>query len=191
MLYIMRHGKTDWNAEYRLQGRTDTHLNRDGIAMAQAAGRKYQDIHFDVCYCSPLERARKTAELFLAGRDVPIIPDRRLIEMSFGIYEGTANCYEIPDCPMNLLFRSPEKYQAVEGGESLDALYARTGDFLKNTAAPLLAEGKDILIVGHGVMNLSIICQVKGLPRSEFWSTGIENCRLLRLIPPEEEPAGQ
>jgi probable phosphoglycerate mutase len=44
-----------------------------------------------------------------------------------------------------------------------------------------LAEGKDILIVGHGAMNLSIVCQIKGIPIEKFWSTEIKNCKLMRL----------
>ena len=70
MLYIMRHGKTDWNAAYRLQGQTDTDLNAEGVRMAQEAAREYKGIHFDVCYCSPLKRARETARLVLDGRDI-------------------------------------------------------------------------------------------------------------------------
>ena len=38
MLYIMRHGKTDWNAKYKLQGRTDIPLNDEGRQMAKRAG---------------------------------------------------------------------------------------------------------------------------------------------------------
>ena len=41
MLYIMRHGKTDWNEQHKLQGRTDIPLNDDGIKMAEAAALKY------------------------------------------------------------------------------------------------------------------------------------------------------
>ena len=43
MLYIMRHGKTDWNEQHKLQGRTDIPLNDDGIKMAEAAARKLID----------------------------------------------------------------------------------------------------------------------------------------------------
>jgi hypothetical protein len=47
---------------------------------------------------------------------------------------------------------------------------------------PQLRQGKDILIMGHGAMNSSIVCQVRKLPREEFWSAGIENCKLMRLV---------
>ena len=43
MLYIMRHGKTDWNAKHKLQGRTDIPLNEEGIQMAEQAKEKYKD----------------------------------------------------------------------------------------------------------------------------------------------------
>ena len=85
----MRHGKTDWNLKYKLQGKTDIPLNEEGIKMAREAGERYKDINFDVCYCSPLIRAKETARLLLEGRDIPVIYDDRLMEMGFGEYEGT------------------------------------------------------------------------------------------------------
>ena len=80
MLYIMRHGKTDWNAKHKLQGRTDIPLNEEGIQMAEQAKEKYKDVNFDICYCSPLVRAKQTAEIVLEGRNIPIVYDDRLME---------------------------------------------------------------------------------------------------------------
>ena len=181
MLYIMRHGKTDWNAEKRLQGRTDVPLNEEGRQMARNAREEYKDINFDICYCSPLIRARETAELLLEGRNVPIVFDDRLMEMSFGIYEGKANCAKAPDSPIRTFFKKPEEYKGVENGETFDELFKRTGDFLKEVIEPELAKGKDIIIVGHGAMNSSIICQVRGLSIKDFWSEDIENCKLKKI----------
>ena len=178
----MRHGKTDWNVLHKLQGRTDIPLNEEGRRMAEAAREQYKDINFDVCYCSPLIRARETAQILLKERDIPIICDDRLKEMSFGVYEGTENSFQIPDCPVNVLFKDPAKYKAVEGGESFEELFARTGEFLKKVVEPGLAEGKDILIVGHGAMNSSIVCQIRNMPLEHFWDAGIENCKLMKLV---------
>ncbi|MCQ2494600.1 MAG: histidine phosphatase family protein [Lachnospiraceae bacterium] len=181
MLYIIRHGKTDWNEIHKLQGRTDIPLNEEGRQMARDAAKEYGDIHFDVCFCSPLCRARETAELLLEGRNVPIVIDERLKEMSFGIYEGVENSFAIGDCPVNVLFQHPEEYSPVPEGESLDELYARTGEFLREVVNPLLEEGKDVVIVGHGAMNSSIVCQVRNIPLKDFWSAGIPNCKLMKL----------
>ena len=183
MLYIMRHGITDWNKKHKLQGRTDIPLNDEGRKMAKAAAGEYKDIHFDICYCSPLIRARETAQIMLDGRNIPIITDERLSEMCFGVYEGLENSFDIPDCPINMLFYHPEKYTTpAEGAESLEELFARTGEFLNDAVFEQVKSGKDILIVGHGAMNCGIVCQIKNLPLEKFWSAGIENCKLMRLM---------
>lgn len=95
------------------------------------------------------------------NRNIPIITDDRLVEMSFGIYEGTEQSARALDCPINILFKEPEKYKAVEGGESIEKLFERTGDFLRNVVEPQLEDGKNIVIIGHGAMNSGIICQVR------------------------------
>ncbi len=184
MLYIMRHGKTDWNEQHRLQGRTDIPLNAAGIEMAKKAAVEYKDIHLDVCYCSPLTRARQTAQLVLEGRKdkVPVIIDERLIEMGFGEYEGIKDSFNIPDCNVNVLFNNPAAYVPDKGAESLDELFARTGQFINDIVKPGLNNRKDILIVGHGAMNSSIICQIRGQSYEHLWDEGIENCKLKKLL---------
>lgn len=181
MLYVMRHGKTDWNAQYRLQGCTDIPLNDEGREMAREAARKYRDVPFDVCYVSPLIRARETAELFLADRGVPIIVDQRLREMSFGKYEGWDHIYEKPDCPIYKMFKDPVHYVAVDGAESFEELFDRTGEFLRQVAEPALQQGKNLLIVGHGAMNTSIINRYREIPLENFWDTLCKNCELIQL----------
>lgn len=179
----MRHGKTEWNALHKLQGRTDIPLNEEGKRMARQACEKYKELNIDVCYCSPLVRALETAQIVLKNRKIPIIEDKRLSEMSFGEYEGIENSLAIPDCPINVIFNQPEKYiESVGGAETFEQLFARTGSFLKEIVEPQIQAGKDILIVGHGAMNSSIICQVKKIPIEEFWSAGIEQCKIIKLI---------
>ncbi len=182
MLYIMRHGKTEWNSLHKIQGRTDIPLNDEGRLMATKAYKEYKSLNIDVCYCSPLIRAVETAQIVLKNRKIPIIEDERLVEMSFGDYEGIENSFAIPECPINVLFNKPEEYlESVGGAETFAQLFARTGSFLKETIEPQLQEGKDILIVGHGAMNASIICQMRGMPIEKFWSAGLEQCKILEL----------
>jgi probable phosphoglycerate mutase len=183
MLYIIRHGITAWNTERRLQGRTDVPLNAEGRRMAEEAALRYKDVHFDICFCSPLIRARETAETLLKNRGIPIHTDDRLKEMCFGELEGTKDYMSNPDSLIYPFFNDPAEYkEAPRGAESMDDLFRRTGAFLAEMVYPLLDKDRDILIVGHGAMNSSIVCQVKHLPLKDFWSAGIENCRLLRLI---------
>ena len=150
--------------------------------MAAEAGKQYSDIHIDICYSSPLERAKETAEIFLKGRSVPVYTDDRLVEMGFGVYEGIENSFAIDDCPINTLFKKPEKYVTVEGGESFEELFARTGEFIDNVVMPQVNKGKDILIVGHGAMNCSIIAKFRGTQLDKFWDGKTDNCQVVKLI---------
>ena len=183
MLYIIRHGQTDWNVRHRLQGKTDIPLNENGRRMAGEARDKYRDIRFDICFSSPLLRAYETAQIVLEGRGVPVITDERLSEMGFGIYEGMEYGPAAADSPVNVLFDHPEAYAAPgEGAESFADLFSRTGSFLEEVALPLHRQGKAVLIAGHIAMNSSIICRLRNIPLERFWSAGTDNCRLERLL---------
>ncbi len=183
MLYIIRHGLTDWNKEHRLQGRTDIPLNDSGREMAEKAREEYKDINFDICFCSPLIRAKETAEILLRGRDVPIYYDDRLLEMCFGEYEGVKDSFSIPNCPINVIFQDPEEYRrSVGGAETFEELFRRTGEFLRERAIPEHEAGKSVLIVGHGAMNSSIVSRIRNYPIADFWKAGIENCKLMKLL---------
>lgn len=103
--------------------------------------------------------------------------------MSFGEYEGIENSFQIPDCPINVIFKDPSNYtNSVGGAETFDELFARTGEFLKDVIEPQLKKGKDILIVGHGAMNSSIVCQIKNIPIEKFWSMGLEQCKIINIL---------
>ena len=182
MLYIMRHGRTDWNDMHKLQGRTDIPLNASGREMAEKAAEEYKDVPLDICFCSPLVRAKETAEIVLKGRNIPIITDDRLKEMCFGEYEGVENSFSDPSLPVNVIFKHPEEYKSSVGGaETFEELFSRTGEFLDEVVKPLMEQKKNVLIVGHGAMNLSIIGRVNDLPIKDFWTPGIENCKMMKL----------
>ena len=108
-LYIIRHGKTIWNAEKRLQGRTDIELNQEGKEKAVALGKKLKDIPFDLIYSSPLKRAFTTASLIKGERNIKIITDERLTELCFGEQEGKDfSEWQKKENPFNTFFTSPE-----------------------------------------------------------------------------------
>ncbi len=131
MLYIMRHGKTDWNAKHKLQGRTDIPLNEEGIQMAEQAKEKKNIKMLILTYAIAhrLLGQKQTAEIVLEGRNIPIVYDDRLMEMCFGVYEGVTHPSQIEGSPIRKLFKDPANYPGVEDGETFDDLFARTGSF--------------------------------------------------------------
>ena len=93
-LYIVRHGKTDWNVQGLLQGSADIELNETGISEAKELKKKIDLDKIDLCICSPLKRAKQTAEI-LVGDQVEIIYDDLLFERGFGDYEGKKIIFDL------------------------------------------------------------------------------------------------
>ena len=88
-LYVIRHGQTDWNVAGKCQGMTNIELNNTGIEQAKQASEQISSYKIDLIICSPLKRARKTAEIINEVTNCQIISDERIIERNCGNIEGT------------------------------------------------------------------------------------------------------
>ena len=177
-LYLVRHGETDWNLVRRLQGSEDIPLNAYGRELAAATAEALKDISFDAVFCSPLSRAKETAEIITGERKVQIQTDDRLKEIGFGIGEGR-NIPEIrntPGDPLHDFFYAPERFIPMEGGETFEEVYARTADVVREKILPLEATCGNVLVVAHGVANRSILNPAAGIPMEEFWKIPLLNC---------------
>ena len=177
-IYIIRHGKTDWNNDRLLQGGTDIELNQDGIDLAMKTGEGLKNVDFDVVCSSPLKRAYKTAELIVGDRDIPIITDDRLREISFGSREGERSMAvkDDPNDPFYFFFHAPEKYDPLDG-ETFQSVMERTSSFLKEVVEPKENEYKRIMIVGHGAMNKGLQCHMLGHGVKDYWKGDLQhNC---------------
>lgn len=186
-LYLIRHGETDYNKQKRNQGQIDIPLNEYGRELAVKTGAGLADIPFDLCLSSPLVRARETAELILAGREVPIMTDRRIIEVSFGEYEGRCwNPEAWDECmprEFQCFFDEPGKYQAPADGESLEALKERTGEFLRDICHREEFADNTILVSTHGAALAGILANIKNLPAERFWGEGCSsNCGVTEVL---------
>lgn len=85
-LWLLRHGATEWARNGRHTGRTDLPLLPDGEAEASALAPALSTLRFDAVLVSPLQRARRTAELAGLGGVAQITPE--LAEWDYGAYEG-------------------------------------------------------------------------------------------------------
>ncbi len=179
-LYIVRHGETPWNTQLRLQGQTDIPLNENGRALARVTAQALSDVPFDLALTSPLSRARETAALLLAGRDVPLIDEERIREISFGALEGvylSREEREDPDSQFYRFFHAPDEYVPPEGGESVRELCERTGAFLKELKAKTEWQDKTILVSTHGAASRALLLGMTHGEARDLWAGGVpKNC---------------
>lgn len=141
-IYIVRHGKTDWNKKGLLQGTTDIEINEEGIAQAKKLAKLIDTDEIDICICSPLKRTRKTAEILIENKK-EIIYDDMIIERCFGNYEGK---------PINFdLIKKQWNYKLNDSSNNIESIQdclERANKFLKKLKEKY--ENKTILIVSHG-----------------------------------------
>jgi probable phosphoglycerate mutase len=88
LLFLFRHGETDWNREGRLQGHTDTSLNETGVAQAEALVERLRPHRLDSVISSDLARAWTTGRIVAEGLGIPLIREPGLREAHIGEAEG-------------------------------------------------------------------------------------------------------
>jgi broad specificity phosphatase PhoE len=135
---LIRHGETDWNRDGRYQGHADPPLNEAGRAQAHELARRLAEVELDAVYTSDLRRAAETAEIIVAGRDVPLATDAGLREIDVGSWSGLTRA-EIEQ-------RFPGASE--HDGESREAHLARVRHTVERIA--YAHPGHKVLIVSHG-----------------------------------------
>ena len=141
-LYIARHGETPWNVENRVSGRTDVPLTEKGMEQARLLARNAMGKGIQVILCSPLLRARQTAQAVSEAIGVPIELDERLIELDFGCFEGG------PRSDPEFQYTRAQFPTRYPGGESAFQLAHRVYSCLEDVKRKYA--GKTVLLVCHG-----------------------------------------
>ena len=154
-LYFARHGQTNWNRVRRWQSRTDIPLNQTGRRQARALSQliRSRDIAFKRVVCSPLSRARETAEILMDGFDSVLEIDSRLVELDLGEFEGRLES--------ELGKELGERYDEWKSRIYLDP--APSGEGILDVARrvePVLPELLEtlghVLVVGHQGVNMAL-----------------------------------
>ena len=162
LIYVLRHGVTQWNKLKKVQGAMDIPLAPEGIELAKKTGEALKNVHFDICFTSPLTRARQTAQCVIGARQIPVIEDKRIQEIDFGVLEGTRfkdDQGKIISREMEIFFEEPQKFKRPENGEDISDILKRTREFwMEKTTDPALAD-KTILVSSHGCALLQNIYQ--------------------------------
>lgn len=135
-LLFVRHGLTWYNIQNKVSGTHNTKLSPKGIEQARMLAARLSETHIDVVFSSDLDRALKTAEIFLKEMKLPtkIRLDSRLREVNLGVIQGTVRQYLVPFESGDIDFR-PEK------GESYRDAARRVASFILDAAK--LCQGRE------------------------------------------------
>ncbi|CCK00926.1 Phosphoglycerate mutase [Cronobacter sakazakii 701] len=86
-VYLVRHGETQWNAERRIQGQSDSPLTEKGERQAMQVAQRAKALGITHIITSDLGRTQRTAEIIAQGCGCDVILDPRLRELDMGILE--------------------------------------------------------------------------------------------------------
>ncbi|MDB5423010.1 MAG: histidine phosphatase family protein [Phenylobacterium sp.] len=183
LIYLVRHGQTEFNRERRIQGHVDSPLTGLGVRQAHAVGRLLRDLIREPAgwriVSSPLGRARATAEI-IAGLlgGPPVELDPRLMEVSWGASDGRLRDELAAEHP-ETFGRTGWAFDAPTGGESYEAVSARVADWL----AGLPPEpGRRLIAVSHGISGRVLRGLYAGLSRDEAGRQDVPQDAVFRLM---------
>jgi broad specificity phosphatase PhoE len=162
VLYVLRHGETEWSSTGRHTGTTDVPLTVTGEQQARRAGLVLSQLRATnlppaLVLSSPRERAQRTAEL--AGLHVDEVTDE-LAEWNYGDYEGLTTDEIRDKVPDWTVWAHP-----IPGGESGDHVGARASKLLDRVCKALVSG--DVILVGHGHFSRVLIARWLEMPASE------------------------
>ena len=177
-IFLVRHGETEWNRARRYQGWSDSPLTEDGIAQAEAIGRRLRTLPEAAAaeiVASPIGRARRTAEIIAQclGHTAPLRFDERLREISLGSWDGLDR-RDIRS-RMGAGFEEFEWYFQTPDGESYDGFAGRIAGWLAEQ------EGGPVIAVSHGVVTRVLRGLYANLPRAEALRLPVPQDRIFRL----------
>jgi broad specificity phosphatase PhoE len=144
LFVLARHGESVLNAARVVNGdpAVDVALTQKGRAEAQLLAEQLRNIPLDLCVVTRFGRTRETAEIALAGREVPFVVEPLFDDVDVGDLEGES----IEE--YRAWKRAHTRSDAFPGGESLEAAAARYGRGFK---AVLARPQRAILVVAHEI----------------------------------------
>ncbi|MEO6846971.1 MAG: histidine phosphatase family protein [Chthoniobacterales bacterium] len=148
MIYLIRHGATEWAMNGRHTGRSDIPLTPEGREEAKRFIPVFKEIKFDLVLSSPMQRARDTAALAGVGDQVKVSPD--LQEWDYGDYEGITTPEIRKTVPSWTVFTHP-----CPNGETIEHISARADHVVERIAA---VKG-NVVLFSHGHFLRVLACR--------------------------------
>jgi len=168
IIYLARHGETEWNKEKIFRGTIDIPLSEQGKKEAVALAEYLKEEQIQFIYSSPLLRAKQTARALAEKFDLEVKIEPGVIDLNFGSWQGKSieQVKELDPEGFELWEKSPEKI-IFPGGESLAQARARAMEALERIAENH-PEEKGV-VVSHRVICKLVVLSALGADESGFW----------------------
>lgn len=183
-LLLWRHGLTDWNAQWRVQGHTDAALSRLGRSQAAQAAPLLAARSPEAIVASDLVRALDTAAPLAELTGLPVRPDPRLRERSYGEWEGLTMAEVAEQFPEARARQRAGHHDLGHGIEPVDQVQKRVAEALRE-AADAIPEGTTVVVTHGGAARYGMF-ELLGWPADQLGTvTVLANCHYteLRLDP--------
>ena len=145
MIYLVRHGQTDWNLMKKIQGHTDLKLNDTGRKQAEQLALEIKNFNLDIIITSDLIRAKETTDILNRKQKINVLIEPRLKELNLGRLEGQPLHRLTPEAWQEL-----SKENNIYQAETLKDAFLRVRDFFEQ-----LNKNQNVLIVTHsGLLKL-------------------------------------
>jgi alpha-ribazole phosphatase len=166
LLYVVRHGATDWNQSGRIQGHMDIPLNETGRAQARLASIRLAVLRATALYSSDLLRAYETAQIIGGPTGLEVVRTPGLREINFGVWQGLSSLQIRERDPDVYAARRTNPYDvAPAGAETWRHFYDRAMQAVRDILVATAAQR--VIVVTH-----SGVCTVIGLHALGFDCTG-------------------
>ncbi len=175
MIYLTRHGETDWNRKKIIQGwASSAPLNQTGRMQAHTIARYFDGKHLSYVVTSPIERAYQTARIIAHINKTKLFTDKNFKEIDYGNWSGkTGNEVKklYPD-EWKQFVSDPENFH-FQKGEAIKKFYERTISGIEG-----INKEDDVLIVTHSNPIRMIIAYILNIPIRNIYGIHIENCTI-------------
>ncbi len=170
-LFLVRHGKSTWNATGQWTGKTDIDLAPEGYIEALKAGEALKGHKIDKVYVSELKRTHQTFDKIneICGPlGLTCVVDKALSERDYGIHTGK-NKWQVKEEVGEEEFQNIRRGWDVKipQGETLKDVYTRVVPYYEENIKKDLKEGKNVLVVAHGNTLRALVKHLENLDENQ------------------------
>lgn len=179
VLYLIRHGQTAWNAQFKVMGRTDIPLDETGEKQTVVLAGSISHFPISKIYSSPQLRAQQTAQKIAMTKKIPVLTDEKLCELDFRRWVGKVSKELLADEVYIARKKNFFEFEHAEV-ESYKSLEKRCQAFIQSMGST----DEHIAVVSHADVIRAFIVALMKIPEEMFYQFKVQNasCTVFKKI---------